>query len=68
MRQYHENLYWSIALGGDVARLSMADDQGREYFAIVSAEQPGYRDRRMGALEALMEAIDRGDDPGQVEI
>ncbi|MGH6738488.1 MAG: hypothetical protein ACREDY_05550 [Bradyrhizobium sp.] len=49
------------------ARISMANDNGQEYFAIVPVEGgKAWRDLRAKALDELDEAIERGDPPGQV--
>lgn len=53
----------------DVARLSLADDQGQEYYAIVPVMSgKKWRERRETALDAIDEAIVRGEAPGEVRV
>ena len=67
MIRFKEVRYWSINRGCDVVRVMGADQHGREYWCEVEAGR-GYRDRREVVLEAIREAIERGDEPGEVSV
>ncbi len=59
--------FWSPTLGCDAVRLSMTDERGSEYFAVIPAfEGSDGRRRKTEALEAIQEAISRGLEPGRV--
>lgn len=57
---------FSVVAGGMIARVSMFNEHGHEYFRIISAEHPGYRERLDQALELIEAALAEGCDPGQV--
>ena len=65
---YREQHFWSPTLGLDAVRLSIGDGRGGEFFVIVPREDAGkrWRERREQLLDALGEAIERGDEPGEV--
>jgi hypothetical protein len=63
---YSEHEYWSIIHGENVARVSVPDEQGREYWTIVPTGGSGYRKRREAAIEMCLEAMRRGLQPGEV--
>lgn len=65
MSSYRETRYWCVARDCDVARLSMVDGHGQEYFAIEPVTRK-WRDRRDSVLALIEEAIERGDAPGEV--
>jgi hypothetical protein len=66
---YRQFRFWSADLDSEAVRLSMADRQGREYYAIVaSATGKGWRARRDAALDAIDGAITAGDEPGEVRV
>ncbi len=69
-RVYREYTYWSPLLGSYATRLSVPDDQGSEFFAIVERPISGHdwRMARAEALQTIEAAILRGDAPGEVEI
>ena len=67
MIRLKEVRYWSIVWGCDVVRVMCPDEHGREYFCEVEAGK-GYRDRREVVLEAIREAIERGEEPGEVSV
>lgn len=53
----------------EIVRLSAADTEGREYFALIEAsEGKRWRAAREAALEKLDEAIQWGWPPGEVAI
>lgn len=59
--------YWSPVLGCDAVRLSMVNDEGLEYFAIVAkTDGASWRKTRTEACEALRQAIDEGVKPGEI--
>ena len=70
MSVYREYTFWSPVLGDAAARLSMPDDHGLEYFAIVRRPSNGreWREARADALQAIEAAILRGDQPGEVKV
>lgn len=50
-----------------VRRVMVGDAHGREYYCFIE-DGRGYRDRRDSVLEAIEEAIARGDEPGEVSV
>ena len=70
MTIYHEYRHYSPLTDSEMVRVSMVGRQNQEYFSIIAAEPSGkaYRERRDKALDALEEAIDRGDPPGHYEV
>ncbi len=69
MTAYIEYRFYSPGADCVSARISISG-KGREYFAIIRADEVGsrYRKRRQKACEAIAEAIERGDEPGEVEL
>ncbi len=67
-RGYSERKRFSVVAGGEIARISMFNERGHEYFRIVPIEAPGYRERVATALELIEEAMAQGCDPGQVRV
>ena len=80
MTPYVIQRYWSIAHCCRVARVSLADEHGREYFAIVpmallrpkgARRYPlpaDYRGPLDDVLDQIADAIDRPDVPGEVAV
>lgn len=68
MAPYFAHRYWSPTLGMPAVRLSMADDHGGEFWRIIPVDGSSakYREDRDAALDAIEDAIARGDDPGEV--
>lgn len=65
---YRELRYYSMQHDAEVARLSLADDRGQEYYAVIEvANGQRWRERREAALCAVDDAIVRGDEPGEVK-
>lgn len=59
--------FWSPTLGADACRISMAGENGGEFFAIVRrSEGRQWRETRKRAIEALGEAVMAGWEPGEV--
>lgn len=65
---YSEHKRFSIVAGGMVARISVFNSHGHEYWREVDAEGRGYRDRVQQALELIDEAMTLGCDPGEVRV
>lgn len=67
---FREHRYWSPTLGLDAVRLSMAGQRGSEFFVVVPKDdsRKRWRERREELLDALAEAIERGDEPGEVKL
>lgn len=70
MSRYVEFRSYSPEMDCMTARISIAGPQAREYFALIRADEAGprYRKRRQKACEEIAEAIERGDEPGEVAI
>ena len=68
MTGFTEYRYWSPVLGCDASRLSVFDQHGAEYWSIIERPSMGkrYRESRQEALELIVEAIERGQEPGEV--
>ena len=60
-------IHYSIVRDARVRRVMVADAHGREYYCEIP-DGRGWRVQRESALEAIAEAIERGDEPGQVEV
>ena len=66
MAEYQEFSFYSATLGGNASRLSICDNQGHEFFVTIPRETgKKYRDRKAKALALVMDAIERGDQPGE---
>jgi hypothetical protein len=63
---FSEYEYYSPILDAEVCRISIPDDNGQEFFAIVPTDGKGYRERRDKAIDTLLEAMRLGLTPGQV--
>lgn len=59
---------YSPVLDMDVIRLSVADEKGGEFFALIPCTKQGksLREAKAAALENIYEAIAIGLDPGEV--
>lgn len=68
MSGYAAYPFYDIQRGGMAVRLSMVDERGGEYFAIVSKPKNGreWRDKRRDTLHLVEQAILRQDGPGEV--
>ena len=69
MSRYVIHRYYSIVHGCKVARVSVADAHGREYFATVPLSHlrsVRYRDRLDAVLDDVQAAIDDSRGPGEV--
>lgn len=65
--RYRVHRFWSPLLGCEAARVSVADEHGGEFWAIVPAGGKGWRERRDIAVERLSAAIEAGRAPGEVQ-
>jgi hypothetical protein len=64
-----EFFYWSPVLGADAARISMANEDGAEYFVIIEkVDGVQWRNDKQEAIEALQRAIDEEREPGEVSV
>lgn len=63
---YSEFTHWNIALGCKATRLSVADEQGSEYFMLVPRPQRGWAEEKAKLLDYIAEAIEGGCAPGEV--
>lgn len=67
MPNYTEFTQWSVIHDSMIARVSMTDNHGREFFAILpDYGERGYKERKAEALDALAYAIESGMQPGEV--
>jgi hypothetical protein len=66
--RFSEFEYYSPIHDANVARVSVADNNGREFWMIVERDEKGYRERRHEAIDACAEAIEAGCAPGEVRI
>jgi len=67
--RYREWKFWSPVLGRQAVRVSVAHPQG-EFFAIIPADGTGKqnREQREKALDLIADAIEEGQEPGEVEV
>jgi hypothetical protein len=65
---YREYRHYSPTFGMNAVRLSMVDWHGGEFWRIIAIDGNAekYREDRDLALDAIEDAIARGDDPGEV--
>lgn len=64
-----EYRYWSPILGTEALRLSYYNNRGHEYYCIVSAEDgKSLRELRQRAAERFYDAVQSGQDPGEVKL
>lgn len=69
MNGYREFRFFSPDLDSEAVRLSMANEAGQEYYAIVpSSSGRSWRQCRDEALDAIEMAIAAGDPPGEVVV
>lgn len=65
---YREFRFFSTWLDAEAARLSMVDDRGQEYYALVPAtEGRRWREDRDAALERIEAAMAAREPPGEVK-
>ena len=68
-RGYAEYRDWDVNLGSYAARVSMADDNGSEFYMIVPKEDAKtFRSDVARAVDAISLAIEQGCNPGRVRI
>lgn len=70
MSGYQSLRLYSITAGCDIIRVSMCDDKGGEFFTQIPDDSGAkkLREKRDAALDAIMLAMDRKDEPGEVTI
>ena len=66
--KFLEYEYYSALLDSEVVRISANDTQGSEFYAIVPLRVIGRKlhERKLRAREAIVSAINDGDEPGEV--
>ena len=69
MITYSEFRQYSPMLDAEVARISVCDERGSEYFMLVPDIGWGkrYREQLQATLEQICNAMDRGAEPGEVK-
>lgn len=68
-RPFQEIVRYRIEHDRKVSRLSICDDRGSEFYVEMPLDRSkGWRDRRNDTLDLIEDAIDRGDQPGEVKI
>ena len=62
--------FWDIQTTSEAARISIADDQGQEYWMKVlkPGTGRGWREARHQAIEQIQDAMDAGEPPGEVVV
>ncbi len=65
MITWSDRRYYSLDYDCMVARVSGFDDNHQEHWTEIEAGR-GYASRRTEALERIMESIERGDEPGEI--
>ena len=81
MSGYQTRRFWSPAYGAYVIRVSLWNDRGHEFFchipdtgakafrkALHGSEDGAGSHEGDGALDKIMDAIARGDDPGEIKL
>ena len=64
---YQQLISWSPMFGGECARVSIVDEHGGEYYALLPfTEGRAFNTLRARALEALSEAVASGLEPGEI--
>jgi len=66
---FYEFRFWSPVSGCEMARISMCDARAQEFFMHIEAgEGKAWRERRTKAVEAILEAMRQGLNPGEVRL
>lgn len=64
---YFEYRFYSGLFDRELVRISMYDPRGGEFFATIPAgEGKTYRESRERAAHAVLDAIESGEEPGEV--
>lgn len=68
MSTYQALRLYSITAGCEILRVSMCDERGGEFFVQINADMgaKALRQKKDEALDVIMDAMERGDEPGQV--
>lgn len=66
---YQELTTYSPVIDGPITRLSMTNERGHEYFALIPRKAPKlWRKHKETALDQIAEAIETAAEPGEVAI
>lgn len=66
---FHEHRCYSPIHDAEMVRLSLFDKRGFEFFALIPSENGRkWRERRDKALDAIADAMQAGDVPGEIEV
>lgn len=66
---YYEFIQYSPIHDCEVARLTVFDARGAEYFVLLPITTSNrYRHAKIAALDAISETMERGDKPGEVKL
>lgn len=66
--RYQEFRAYSPTYGCEVSRFSMFDKNGAEFFIMLpTSAGKKWRETRTKAVEAIADAISRGDEPGEIK-
>lgn len=66
MTHWGERACYSVSHDCEMSRISGYDDHAREHWMMIETGA-GFRERRTEAVERIMQAIEDGHEPGQVE-
>jgi hypothetical protein len=66
MTHWQEVQSYSVAHDCEMARISGFDDHTREHWMMIETGA-GFRERRQEAVQRIMDAIEDGHEPGEVE-
>lgn len=65
--RYQQFISWSPTFGGECARISMANERGEEYYALLPfTEGREFTALRKRAVEVLTEAMEAGIEAGEI--
>lgn len=68
--RFREYKHWNIVLGCKASRISVFDARGDEHYALVAMDGRGKanRERKYAVLEAIASHINKGGEPGEVDV
>lgn len=67
---YSEYRHWSVIRNCQASRISVPDNNGAEFFAIIPTDGGGkaYREARERIIDLIIDAIESGSEPGEVDV